>query len=34
MNINTQKITKEMEKQEQNWDREKETQQINEEKLT
>ena len=33
MNIKTQKITKEMEKQKQNWDREKETQKIKEEKL-
>ena len=33
MNIKTLKITKEMEKQKHNWDKEKETQKIKEEKL-
>ena len=33
MNIKTQKISKEIQKQKQNWDREKETQKIKEEKL-
>ena len=33
MNIKTQKISKELQKQKQNWDREKEIQKIKEEKL-